>query len=442
MTNLNDYDTPDKLRAFLKLCLDPGHGIQRSPEKLAEVLPEPLLRKVVEFAPLLGVLRDSAVALDQQTTHAFRAYADALAAWIHAEEPNPQPERYVIGRNGVFATLYDRLEECLVVDNSTEDHCRKVRDGLLAAEGAECVCGAPVMWLPDAGDPYGWKHSPQAGRSCQRARPRCPECHMPHTLIPGEPPMCRSIREHVAAEEPKQPPAARRSLPLMEAVAVAYDAATEHAAQCGTCWPGMRLAEMCADGQAAAIASLDTVPTVADCAHDEDDELRTVAGLVLVRRCAHCGERLAPVVEPECAHLAWEVTSEYRNARQMWVKSRKCADCGDRMDPSVEPEPHWPEKAGLDPTGEPADDCGGDARIRRVVLASCPTARDFQPVEAAGEPGPLGWTFATGRHEWTRYGAVMADGRILPAPLDADRTDARHKVLNEDARVALHPAGQ
>lgn len=41
--------------------------------------------------------------------------------------------RYVIGRDGVFATLYDRQVQRLVVENATEAHCRKVRDQLLAA---------------------------------------------------------------------------------------------------------------------------------------------------------------------------------------------------------------------------------------------------------------------------------------------------------------------
>ncbi|WP_406178085.1 hypothetical protein [Streptomyces canus] len=221
------YDTPEALRSFLKLCLDPGHGIQRTPEKLAEVLPEPLVRKTVEFAPHLGTLRHTAQALDEQAKQAQQAYADALAGWIHGEEPEPV-----------------------------------------------------------------------------------------------------------------------RSMPLLQAVAVAYDATVAHAVGCGTCWPGMRLAEMCPEGQRAAIASLDTVPaTAAECAHDEDDEIRTVAGQVLVRRCRHCGERLEAVVEPECAHLAWEVTSEYCNDQGMWVKYRKCSDCGTHLDPVDELEPHWPDKA-------------------------------------------------------------------------------------------------
>lgn len=39
-------------------------------------------------------------------------------------------DRYVIGRDGVFATLWDRQENRPVVENATEEHCRKVRDDL------------------------------------------------------------------------------------------------------------------------------------------------------------------------------------------------------------------------------------------------------------------------------------------------------------------------
>ncbi|MFF5668859.1 hypothetical protein ACFY8S_01765 [Streptomyces hygroscopicus] len=276
MTSLNDYDTPEALRAFLKLCLDPGHGIRRSPEKLAEVLPEPLAGKTAEFAPHLKELRHVAQALDEQARKAFREYADALAAWVNEEEPKTAPvtlarecygcghvlnwhtskgwctfgectcnrfraERYVIGRNGVFATLYDWQEHRLVVENATEEHCRKVRDELLATEGRPCV--------------------------------KSDEPAVSHIAWAKE-------HLYVEPDDPKPAPAASRSMPLMEAVSVAYDAATAHASQCGTCWPDMRLAEMCPDGQRAAIASLDAIPAV-DCAHDEEDEVRTVAGLDL-----------------------------------------------------------------------------------------------------------------------------------------------------------------
>ncbi|MGW3445619.1 hypothetical protein [Streptomyces sp. NPDC001076] len=220
-----DYETPDGLRAFLKLCLDPGHGINRTPAKLAEVLPEPLARKVAEFAPHVGGLRYFAQVLNEEVDDAqkrakdaHRAYADALAAWIHGEEPKPAPERYVIGRNGVFATLYDRLEGRLVVDNSTEEHCLQVRDELNVAEQPPCKkCGAP------------------------------PASHVAWA----------SGHLYVKPDDQQPATTARRSMPLLDAVTAAYDTAVAHATKCGICWPGMRLAEMCPDGQREAVTFLD-----------------------------------------------------------------------------------------------------------------------------------------------------------------------------------------
>ncbi|WP_157849378.1 hypothetical protein [Streptomyces violaceorubidus] len=46
----------------------------------------------------------------------------------------PASDRYVIGRDGVFATLYDRQEQRFVVENATEEHCRKVRTELEASQ--------------------------------------------------------------------------------------------------------------------------------------------------------------------------------------------------------------------------------------------------------------------------------------------------------------------
>ncbi|MFE7930381.1 hypothetical protein ACFU6S_16895 [Streptomyces sp. NPDC057456] len=174
-------------------------------------------------------------------------------------------------------------------------------------------------------------------------------------------------------------------MPLLQAVTAAYDAAVAHATKCGTCWPDMHIAEMCADGQREALASLD---------HADG--------------------------EPQCAHVAWEVTSEHHNELGTWTKSRRCSDCDEPLSTLVKPEPHWPENNS------------GLARIRRTVREGCRTARHFKPVESAGEPGPMGWTFATGRAQWTRYGAVMADGRALG--LHLTRIDVQHQVLNEDAK--------
>ncbi|MEV7413168.1 hypothetical protein [Streptomyces althioticus] len=70
-----------------------------------------------------------------------------------------------------------------------------------------CVCGTPVDWL-FAAHGSGWIHRPGTPTSCGHPRPRCPECQMPHALLPDEPPMCRSVRrreEPAATETTGQP---------------------------------------------------------------------------------------------------------------------------------------------------------------------------------------------------------------------------------------------
>lgn len=61
----------------------------------------------------------------------------------------------------------------------------------------ECVCGDPVQWMEHLDDP-GWIHSPGSDTTCTHARPRCPECQMPHLLVPGQPPMCRPMRAYLS----------------------------------------------------------------------------------------------------------------------------------------------------------------------------------------------------------------------------------------------------
>lgn len=101
---------------------------------------------------------------------------------------------------------------------------------------------------------------------------------------------------------------------LLEAAAAAGRAAEAHvAAGCTTCRPGARLAELCPDGQRAVTEAANT------------------AGPGLV--------------EPECAHGSWEVTSEHRTPAG-WVKARRCADCSEQLEPVTEAEPHWPDASG------------------------------------------------------------------------------------------------
>ncbi|EMF31105.1 hypothetical protein H114_00712 [Streptomyces gancidicus BKS 13-15] len=297
------HQTPEQLRDFLRLCLNPGPGRPvRTPHRLLDVLPEEMHDQLAQHAPHLRHLRERTTVLAQELDGARKAYADALAAWIRGDSTEPrlaalplsapcwdcthtlnwhdgqgrctcgecgcdrfQPERYVIGRSGAFATLYDWKEHRLVVDNATEEHCRRVRDELLAAaEDGPCAkCGDPI------GDHLGW------------------------------------ARGHLY-EKPQPSGPVREPLPLLEAVTVAYERAVAHIDDCTTCQPGMRLAEMCPDGQRTAVAA------VRDLTPDET-----------------------------CAHVAWEVTSEHRNELGTWTQFRRCADCPERLPAITSPEPHF-----------------------------------------------------------------------------------------------------
>jgi hypothetical protein len=219
-----DLDTPAKLRAFLKLCLNPGHGRdKRTPVRLLEVLPAPMHDQLIQHAPHLRPLRHRVEALAEQQRAAHDEYADALAAWIRGDEQ----------------------------------------------------------------------------------------------------------------------PAGRRSLPLLDAVSLAYDAAVQHIDDCDACRPDMRLAEMCPAGQRAAVEVLDVVPAAATaCAHDNTDDVRTAADVVIMRRCLDCGGRLPAVIDAECAHVAWEVTSQVPTGDGRWRKCRRCSDCDERLAPVIEREPH------------------------------------------------------------------------------------------------------
>ncbi|MFJ1606964.1 hypothetical protein ACIOHS_26875 [Streptomyces sp. NPDC088253] len=77
-----NLDTENGVRDFLRLCLDPGHGIKRTPAKLAAVMPGPLEEALMRFAPHLGDLRAEADRQEAEARKARKAYTDALAAWI------------------------------------------------------------------------------------------------------------------------------------------------------------------------------------------------------------------------------------------------------------------------------------------------------------------------------------------------------------------------
>ncbi|MBW8801385.1 MAG: hypothetical protein JF597_49925 [Streptomyces sp.] len=146
-----------------------------------------------------------------------------MAGWIHGEEPEPVRSMPLLqavavaydaavshavgcgtcwpgmrlaemcpdGQRAAIASLDTVPATAAERTHDEDDAIRTVADQVL-----RCICGAPVVWASGVVD-FGWRHSPDSGRSCQRARPRCQECHMPHALLPGEPPLCRGIREHV-----------------------------------------------------------------------------------------------------------------------------------------------------------------------------------------------------------------------------------------------------
>lgn len=82
------YATPEELRAFLALCLDPGPGrTTRTPEELTRILPEPILDQLARFSPNLGALRSYADRRQRQADTARLVWAASLAEWIADEDP-------------------------------------------------------------------------------------------------------------------------------------------------------------------------------------------------------------------------------------------------------------------------------------------------------------------------------------------------------------------
>lgn len=77
-----DLSSPNAVREFLALCLDPGHGVKRTPAKLAGIMPGPLEDALLRFAPHLAQLRREVDEAEQQARAARKKYADGLEAWI------------------------------------------------------------------------------------------------------------------------------------------------------------------------------------------------------------------------------------------------------------------------------------------------------------------------------------------------------------------------
>jgi len=109
--------SPEAVRGFLALCLDPGHGIKRTPAEVAKAVrevPGPPRDALERFAPHLADLREACDSLDEHAQDAHQIYVEALDAWIR-NEPRPLTETPPAapdqGRRDRYAeALYNTLE--------------------------------------------------------------------------------------------------------------------------------------------------------------------------------------------------------------------------------------------------------------------------------------------------------------------------------------------
>jgi hypothetical protein len=76
------FQTEEEVRDFLRLCLGPGRGIERTPAKLVEVMPEVLRDRLEFYAPELAELRAEAERLESMAAVARRAHVAAVSRWI------------------------------------------------------------------------------------------------------------------------------------------------------------------------------------------------------------------------------------------------------------------------------------------------------------------------------------------------------------------------
>ncbi|MEC3995229.1 hypothetical protein VSR01_17470 [Actinacidiphila sp. DG2A-62] len=83
------FQTEEEVRDFLRLCLDPGHGVKRTPAKLTAIMPDLLRDRLEGHAPHLADLRQEAERAEAATEKARAAHAEALGAWIEGDTPPP-----------------------------------------------------------------------------------------------------------------------------------------------------------------------------------------------------------------------------------------------------------------------------------------------------------------------------------------------------------------
>lgn len=139
------FQNEHELRAFLRLCIDPGPGRdKRTPVRMTAVLPGPALTALDRLAPpYLRAFRKTAADLAEEAARMSYAYATAVLAWIREEETT------------------DELH-ALVVDASAHGgHCRRCASGgTLAADCEEAARLATALLAPAAAVPHA--ETPQA----------------------------------------------------------------------------------------------------------------------------------------------------------------------------------------------------------------------------------------------------------------------------------------
>ncbi|MFG3065485.1 hypothetical protein ACGFYM_44275 [Streptomyces sp. NPDC048231] len=65
---MNDLHTEEDVRGFLRLCLDPGRGVERAPLQLMKVMPQALRDAAEQYVPQLAELREATLTATTATT--------------------------------------------------------------------------------------------------------------------------------------------------------------------------------------------------------------------------------------------------------------------------------------------------------------------------------------------------------------------------------------
>ncbi|MGR3875754.1 hypothetical protein ACUXZZ_45295 (plasmid) [Streptomyces graminifolii] len=178
---LPDLNTPNEVRAFLRLCLKPPARSPRTPSELSRIMPEWLSGPLHEHAPHLAELRAEVARLDRAAADAHGALATALARWIDGIEPEPsapvdEEQEPVQLRWGLDDVMYgdDDTTTVMLSDEQrrpywleleperttalrtalagpTEDATALPSIGFLDVEGTCPACGHPVLMLGENG---------------------------------------------------------------------------------------------------------------------------------------------------------------------------------------------------------------------------------------------------------------------------------------------------